>query len=90
MIFRKKEKIHTKRVHNLVASLGVGIVLGVLSAFLGIGGGPFNLTILDYFFSMDTKKAAKASPFIIMFSNTISKPHYVTTNPKTRRQSQQS
>lgn len=39
-----------------------------MSAFLGIGGGPINLVVLAYFFSMDTKYAAANSLYIIMFS----------------------
>ena len=43
-------------------------IMGLLSAFLGIGGGPVNLAVLYFAFSMDTKKAAANSLYIIMFS----------------------
>ena len=46
--------------------------MGVLSAFLGIGGGPINLAVLYFAFSMDTKKAAANSLYIIMFSQAAS------------------
>ena len=46
----------------------VGLVLGILSSFLGIGGGPINLVVLFYLFSMDTKTAAQNSLYIILFS----------------------
>lgn len=46
----------------------IGIVLGILSSFLGIGGGPINLVVLFYFFSMETKQAAMYSIYVIMFS----------------------
>ena len=45
----------------------IGLVLGLLSASLGIGGGPINLAVL-YYFSMDTKTAALNSLYIILFS----------------------
>ncbi len=50
----------------------IGCILGMMSAFLGIGGGPINLVILFYFFSMGTKQAAAYSLYIIMFSQTAS------------------
>lgn len=50
----------------------IGLVLGVLSAFLGIGGGPINLAVLFYFFAMDSKTAALNSIYIIFFSQTTS------------------
>ena len=46
----------------------VGLGLGMLSSFLGIGGGPINLLVLHYFFSMERKKAALNSLYIILFS----------------------
>ena len=49
-----------------------GFLLGLLSAFLGIGGGPINLVALFYFFSMDTKAAAQNSLYIILFSQITS------------------
>lgn len=61
-------KIHTHHIHSWAASGGIGLSLGLVSSFLGIGGGPINLTVLFFFFSMDTKKAAANSLYIIMFS----------------------
>ena len=51
-----------------VVCIIIGIILGLLSSFLGIGGGPFNLVFLSFFFSMETKTAAQNSLLIIMFS----------------------
>ena len=48
------------------------MVLGVMSSFLGIGGGPINLVVLFFFFSMDTKTAAENSLYIILFSQIAS------------------
>ena len=43
-----------------------------MSSFLGIGGGPINLVVLFYFFSMDTKTAAANSLYIILISQITS------------------
>lgn len=50
----------------------IGLVLGCISAFLGIGGGPLNLAVLSYFFSMDSKTAAINSIYTILFSQASS------------------
>lgn len=63
-----KGKIRTVNIKNRAVVFGIGIVLGVLSSFLGIGGGPINLVVLFYFFSMETKQAAMYSIYVIMFS----------------------
>ena len=51
----------------------MGISLGALSAYLGIGGGPINVTVLCMFFAMAIMEAAAGSIFIILFSQ-LSKP----------------
>ncbi|MBR1920303.1 MAG: sulfite exporter TauE/SafE family protein [Spirochaetales bacterium] len=68
----KKQSISTKNFRSNAISLSMGIVLGIFSSFLGIGGGPINLMILSYFFSMDTKTAAFNSLFCIFFSQVLS------------------
>ena len=50
----------------------IGLCLGLMSSFLGIGGGPINLVVLYYFFSMETKPAAQNSLYIILLSQTAS------------------
>lgn len=64
----KKDKIQTCHVTQPVVCVVIGLVLGILSSFLGIGGGPINLVVLFFFFSMDTKTAAQNSLYIILFS----------------------
>ena len=76
----KKANIKTKNFNNPVFSLIVGLLLGILSSFLGIGGGPINLMVLSYIFSFDTKKSALASLFIIFFSQLFSLVSSVVTN----------
>lgn len=53
---------------NPLIIIGAGFVLGILAAFLGIGGGPFNVAILTLLFSMGPKEAGLNSIFIIFFS----------------------
>lgn len=67
-----KEKIPTLRVESVPACLAIGCALGVCSSFLGIGGGPINLVVLFYFFTMATKRAASSSLYIILFSQVTS------------------
>ena len=67
-----KARIITKDIHNPVFCTLAGLFLGLMSSFLGIGGGPINIMILSYFFSMDSKKAALTSLYIIFFSQLVS------------------
>lgn len=67
-----KAKIPTLRIHNPAGCVAIGLALGLMSAFLGIGGGPINLVVLYYFFSMETKVAAQNSLYIIFFSQLAS------------------
>lgn len=66
------KKIATHHVKNTSSIIFIGLVLGFLSSFLGIGGGPINLIVLFYFFSMETKIATKNSLYIIFFSQIAS------------------
>lgn len=68
----RKNRIRTHQVKNRPVCMGIGLVLGVMSSFLGIGGGPINLVVLFFFFSMDTKTAAENSLYIILFSQIAS------------------
>lgn len=67
-----KSRIHTLNVSSPVLSTLLGFLLGVLSSFLGIGGGPINIMLLSFFFSMDSKTAALTSLYIIFFSQAVS------------------
>ena len=67
-----KEKVKTLHVTNVFACACIGLLLGVMSSFLGIGGGPINLVVLFFFFSMPTKVAAENSLYIIFFSQITS------------------
>lgn len=62
-----KEKLRFK-IENKILIIIIGIVLGVMSTFVGIGGGPINIVALTLFFSMPTKDAAVNSLILILFS----------------------
>ena len=68
----KKEQFRTHKLTLEGVCLAFCLVLGIMSSFLGIGGGPINLVVLFYFFSMDTKTAAANSLYIILFSQITS------------------
>lgn len=67
-----KSRFHTLQVKNLPVCVIIGLALGCMSSFLGIGGGPINLVVLYFFFSMDTKTAAANSLYIIFFGQLFS------------------
>ncbi len=67
-----KAKIATRSTSNKVVCVVIGLLLGIMSSFLGIGGGPINLVVLGYCFSMDSKTAAANSLYIILFSQAAS------------------
>ncbi len=67
-----KNKIKTHQVQSLVLCVCIGVFLGVLSSFLGIGGGPINLVVFYFFFSMSTKAAAENSLYVIFISQLAS------------------
>lgn len=76
----KKDSIRTHHVTNMPACVLIGLILGVSSSFLGIGGGPINLVVLYFFFSMDTKTAAQNSLYIILFSQAASLVNSIVTS----------
>jgi uncharacterized membrane protein YfcA len=67
-----KTRINTHNICSIFACLSIGLILGILSSFLGIGGGPINLAVLYFFFSMNTKTAALNSLYMIFFAQTAS------------------
>ena len=64
----RKEHIRVLHLTGKPLCLAIGLSLGMLSSFLGIGGGPINLIVLFYCFGMNTKTAAINSLYIILFS----------------------
>lgn len=66
MEYRDKFKKHS--LNSIFLIILMGIFLGSISAFLGIGGGPINVAVLTIFFGMNAKDATRNSIIIIMFS----------------------
>ncbi|MEG0330254.1 MAG: sulfite exporter TauE/SafE family protein [Longicatena sp.] len=58
----------TYKIKNKILVVGVGLLLGIISTFLGIGGGPINVAVFIMFFSVDIKKATVYSIATILFS----------------------
>ena len=67
-----RSRVSTLHVEGAVPSVLIGAVTGAMWAFLGIGGGPFNLVILTLLFSEQTRAAARESILIIAFSQVAS------------------
>lgn len=67
-----QDRIKTYRIKNGLFCLAAGTMLGICSSFLGIGGGPINLAVLYFFFSMPVKAAAQNSLYIILVSQVTS------------------
>ncbi|MPQ44881.1 sulfite exporter TauE/SafE family protein, partial [Clostridium tarantellae] len=63
-----KEKMKSFCIQNSIACIFIGVMLGFISSFLSIGGGPVNVCVLTIFFSMNTKEAAINSIVTILFS----------------------
>ncbi len=68
----KKDQIKPRHKEGKIITLFTGLMLGSIAAFLGIGGGPINLAILYFFFSMDSKTAALSSIYVIFLSQLTS------------------
>ena len=75
-----KDRITTKKLRGLPILMLVGLLLGIMSSFLGIGGGPINLVVLFYLFSMTTKEAVITSLYIIFISQIASLATSIITN----------
>ncbi len=50
----------------------IGLALGLIGAYLGIGGGPINVAVLGIFMNLSLRRSARASVFIILFSQVAS------------------
>lgn len=68
----RKEALKSLMISGALPCFCVGCALGMVSSFLGIGGGPINLMVLSFCFGMDAKIAAQNSLFIILLSQAAS------------------
>lgn len=58
------------KFENHTTMVIIGMTLGTVAAFLGIGGGPINVMVLMMFLGMEIKEAAVTSIVIIFLSQT--------------------
>lgn len=66
-VIRKKSQ-SSLHVTNFALTILIGMTLGIISTFIGIGGGPINIAVLCLFFGMDIKSATINSLVLIIFS----------------------
>lgn len=67
-----KKKIKPYKFTGYISRFFAGLTLGLISSFLGIGGGPLNVAILAFCFSMSPKKAAINSLALVFSSQAMS------------------
>lgn len=68
LLYVNSKNIKSFEIKNPFAIALVGLALGLMSAFLGIGGGPINTAFLVLLFSFTLKESAVYSIAIIFFS----------------------
>lgn len=68
IIYVNAKNIKSFKITNPVLIALTGLMLGLMSAFLGIGGGPINTAFLVLLFSFTVKESAVYSVAIIFFS----------------------
>ncbi|WP_250277725.1 sulfite exporter TauE/SafE family protein [[Clostridium] colinum] len=83
-----KNKLKSKNIKSKTITIILGTLLGIISSFLGIGGGPLNIAIIYYFYSLDAKQTTLFSLIIVFFSQLSSLiltiytglPNFIYTN----------
>jgi uncharacterized membrane protein YfcA len=68
ILYRKKPEREAADSPQKIRCVIIGLVLGLVSSFLGIGGGPLNIIVLLYSFSMSRQETVVNSLYIIFFS----------------------
>jgi uncharacterized membrane protein YfcA len=66
--FQAKKKADPLRLEGVIPSAITGFALGLVSAFLGIGGGPINVPLIMLVFGFTAKTSAICSLCTILFS----------------------
>ncbi len=74
-----KHLLKQQSFDSIPVLFGIGGVLGAVSSFLGVGGGPFNKPVLSYFLGFATKAATVGSLCIIFFSQVANISHIAFT-----------
>ncbi|MBQ8178063.1 MAG: sulfite exporter TauE/SafE family protein [Clostridia bacterium] len=62
------EKPKSLKLKSKIVAVVAGLFLGVISSFLGIGGGPMNVAVIIFLFGYGMKTASICSLAIIIFS----------------------
>lgn len=68
LYMKNKDHIKGYELRGIPVSFLVGVFLGVCSSFLGIGGGPINVALIIFLFSVPTKTATICSLVTILFA----------------------
>ena len=68
LYMRNKARIPSLGKTGLPYAIAAGVFLGILSSFLGIGGGPINVALIIFVFAFDTKTATVCSLVTIFFA----------------------
>ena len=63
-----KDKIKSLNLKSKFWPISIGFSLGMISSFLGIGGGPVNVAVFVFLFGYSAKTASSASLITILFS----------------------
>lgn len=69
---RIKHRLRPIGIQSSPMCLVLGLSLGVMSSFLGIGGGPINIAAISFFLAMDARTTAIHSLLAIFFSQMFS------------------
>ena len=64
----KKGKLKKKNIRSIPGCVSLGVLMGMISTFLSIGGGPINIMLISYFLNMDTKTTVVHSIYTIFVS----------------------
>ena len=68
LYMKNKSRIKGKHLSGIPVSVVTGCFLGMCSSFLGIGGGPINVALIIYLYSVTTKTATICSLITILFA----------------------
>ena len=68
LYMKHKANIRGLQLSGVPVSLAAGCFLGICSSFLGIGGGPINVALIIYLYSVSTKMATVCSLMTILFA----------------------
>lgn len=67
---RTNTEVRKPLIKGIVPTVLTGLLLGMVSTFIGIGGGPINIAVLCLLFALDMKSATVNSLVLIIFSQT--------------------